>query len=174
MLELEGFPLYAAIFVGKTIEVSLDTLRLMLINRGKKLLSSIVGVIYVVIWLLIISSVLTDIADDPVKVVVYSIAYGLGIYLGSVFEQRLAVGLTSLQIVQAEAEAENLAQDLRKSGFGVTILEGHSVGGTKRELIFVQLRRRSVPKAMELIRSHAPNAMVSTSDVRSLRGGFVR
>ncbi len=174
MLDLQGVPLYIAIFVGKTIEVSLDTLRLMLINRGKKLLSAFVGVIYVVIWLLIISSVLTDIADDPIKVIVYSVSYGLGIILGSVFEQRLAVGLTSLQIVQTEAEAENLAHELRDNGFGVTILEGHSVDGTRREMIFVQLRRKSVPAAMKLIYSHAPNALVSTSDVRSLRGGFVR
>ena len=43
MLDLQGVPLYIAIFVGKTIEVSLDTLRLMLINRGKKLLVPVLG-----------------------------------------------------------------------------------------------------------------------------------
>jgi len=171
---LSGGWLYAVIFLGKMIEVALDTLRIMFISKGKKAYGTVCGFFSILIWIMLVSSVLTDVSADPMKVVVYCVAYACGIYMGTALEQRLAVGLTAIQIVLPETEAGEVGGGLRDAGFGVTLMEGRSVDGTKRGLVFVQLRRKLVPEAIALANGLCPDAVISVSDVRQVRGGFFK
>lgn len=174
MFGLTGFWLYLFIFIGKMIEVTVDTLRIMFIGKGKRMSGAIFGFISVVLWIILVNSVLTNISEDPLKAVIYCVAYGCGIYLGTTLESQLAVGLTSIQIVLNCEQVEELGAVLRDEGFGVTLLEGHSVNGMKRGLVFVQLRRKRVPEAIRIARGICDDAVISVSDVRQVRGGFFR
>lgn len=174
MFGLTGFWLYAFIFVGKMVEVTIDTLRIMFIGKGKRMAGAVLGFVCVFLWIVLVNSVLTDISKDPLKVIVYCVAYACGIYLGTTLEGQLAVGLTSIQIVLNCEKAEKLGAILRDKGFGVTMLEGHSVDGTKRRMVFVQLRRRRVAEAINIAHDTCEDAVISVSDVRQVRGGFFR
>lgn len=174
MLGAGGFWLYVFIFVGKVVEVAFDTLRIMFVGKGKRVYGVICGFASIMLWIVLVSSVLSDISEDPFKAVVYCVAYAGGIYLGATLEGWLAVGLTSVQIVLKSSAAEELGARLRSEGFGVTILEGHSVSGLARELIFVQLRRKRVPEAIRIVNDMCSDAVISVSDVRYVRGGFLR
>ena len=174
MFGATGFWLYGLIFVGKMIEVAFDTLRIMFVGKEKRVYGMLCGFASIMLWIVLVNSVLSNITEDPTKAVVYCVAYAGGIYLGSALEGRLAVGLTSVQIVLKSSIAEKLGRKLRAEGFGVTILEGHSVNGTRRELVFVQLKRRRVPEAIKLVNEMCNDAVISLSDVRQIRGGFLR
>ena len=54
-----GVLVYLAIFFGKIIEISLDTVRVVMINRGEKLKAAIIGFVVVIIWIFIVSSIIT-------------------------------------------------------------------------------------------------------------------
>lgn len=166
--------IYLVIFVGKLIEVSIATLRIMFVSRGNKGLSLLCGFFEIVLWVIIAGNVLNDLYSDPLKALVYCIAFTIGILLGMVLEQKLAVGLTSIQIISLTDDGEKIGALLRENGFGITFLEGHSVDGTKRQLLFVQLRRRKIGEAIQLARSINPNVIVSVSDVKSVHGGFFK
>jgi len=155
-------------------EVCFSTLRIMFVGKSRKLEGAIFGFIEIALWVIVVSSVLDGLAQDPMKAVIYCVAFTLGIPLGVKIENLLAVGLTSVQVVAANAEGEKIGTVLREHGFGVTFLDGHSVDGTKRELVFVQLRRKRINYAIRLIREVAPDAVISVSDLRSFRGGFLR
>ena len=165
---------YVIIFVGKLIEVSASTLRIMFVSKGKKVIGAMCGFVEVVLWVFIAGSVLADLYSDPLKAVVYCVAFVIGIMLGIWLEQKLAIGLTSVQIVSLVDDAEHIAAALRESGFGVTILHGHSVDKTKREVVFVQLRRKNIPEAIAIAQSVNPGAIISVSDVKTIRGGFFK
>ena len=165
---------YLLIFVGKLIEVSFSTLRIMFVSRGNKALSLVCGFFEIVLWVIIAGNVLNDLYEDPMKALVYCVAFTIGILLGILLEQKLAVGLTSIQIISLTDDGEKIGATLRENGFGVTILEGHSVNGTKRQLLFVQLRRRKIQEAIRLARSVNPDVIVSVSDVKSVHGGFFK
>ncbi len=174
MFGLSGFWLYLFIFCGKMIEVAFSTLRITLAGKGQKILGALAGFVEIILWVFIASSVLKDVQSDPWKMVAYCLAFACGIVMGTWLEQMLAVGLTSIQIVVPAEEAEELGKKLRDSGFGVTILDGRSVDGTERAMVFIQLRRKHVSQAMALARREAPNAVISISDVRSVSGGYIR
>ena len=173
MFGLPAYAVYILIFIGKMIEVTFSTLRVMFSSKGNKGLSAACGFMEIFLWINIASTVLTDMQDDPIKMVIYCVAFSCGIPFGIAMEQKLAVGLTSIQIVCPEEGGELVAAALRENNFGVTILEGHSVDGTRREMIFVQLKRKRIREALKVVRSVEPSAIISASDVKSLGGGFM-
>ena len=137
-------------------------------------MAAMFGLIEVLCWIFVASSVIVGLQEDWFKAVVYCIAFGVGNILGMTLEKKMAMGLTSIQIVSTVKDGEKMAKLLREHEFGVTILDGHSVDGEQRELIFVQLRRRRIDEAIHLAQSINPNAVLSVSDVRALQGGFMR
>ena len=171
---LSGFALYAVIFVGKMLQSACGVCRQLLVAAGKKTMGMLAGLLEVTLYITIVASVLDGLQEDPVKLVVYVAAFGVGLWAGSAFEEKLALGYTSIQAVAMMADGTALAAAMREAGFGVTVLEGKSLDGADRYMVFVQLRRRRVREAMALIGSVAPAAVVSQSTVRSIRGGFIR
>lgn len=164
---------YLGIFLAKLVEVSLATIRVVFINRGEKLRGAIIGFIEIMLWIVVVSNVLSDLSRDPMKAVVYCFAFALGNYLGVIIENKLAVGTASIQTVVMEEHTHELSALLREHGFGVTILQGQGMENTV-DVLLIFLKRKSVPEAVGLIRSFLPNAVISINDVRQLRNGFVR
>ena len=165
--------IYIGIFIAKMVEVSLSTVRNVLVNRGEKIKGAVIGFFEILIWLIVVANVLDNVTQDPLKVVVYCLAFSCGIYLGVVIEDKLAIGMAGIQAVVSEGEKDVLSQQLRDKGFGVTAVQGQGMGGTVIVLM-VYLKRKSLKEATELIRCHCPAAMITINDVRSLRNGFIR
>lgn len=174
MFGITGPLLYVLVFCGKMIEVTFSTLRITFSGKGKKFIAAFFGIFENGIWVLLASSVLDDVTSDPMKLVAYCAAFSCGIILGTSVEQKLAVGLTAIQIVIPGTEAVELGKIMREHGFGVTILEGHSVDGTERSLLLIQLRRKLVSQAVQIAKEAEPNAVISVSDVKSVSGGFFK
>lgn len=166
---------YLAIFLGKIFEVSLGTLRIVLINRGERLIGACIALVEITLWLIIAGSVLADYKSDPLKMVAYALAYALGNYAGSWLEERLAFGLCSIQCVAMEKDtAEKICDALRSHGFGVTELTVHGRDGNDHYMLLTTLRRKLSGEAMALMQAVDPSAVITVSDVKSQRGGYLR
>jgi uncharacterized protein YebE (UPF0316 family) len=169
---------YIVIFVAKLTEVSLSTVRNVLINRGEKMLAAIIGFFEVLIWIIVVSNVLSTLSQDPIKVVVYCLAFACGNYLGIMIEGKLALGTACIQVmVTEEMEAKEGQAGLKKllhdKGFGVTTVPAHGVD-REVDLMMIYLTRKRVGEALELIRANTPSALVTVGDVRQMRGGYVK
>jgi uncharacterized protein YebE (UPF0316 family) len=171
---LSGPILYFVIFFAKIIEVTISTIRLVYINKGEKIKGTILAFIEISIWLVVVSSVLTNIAEDPMKAFVYAAAFSLGNYIGITIESKIAVGLASIQAVVNEESGQMLADVLREQGFGVTIINGKGKNDSKKNLLFIQLKRRRINEAISIIKENTPNAYISINDIKSMMGGFVK
>lgn len=174
ILNITGPLLYLIIFCAKIVEVTLSTLRLVYINKGEKLIGAFLGFFEVLIWLIVVSSVLNNIAEDPIKILVYCAAFALGNYIGVTIETRLAVGLSSLQVVVDGDQGDALADVLRDKGFGVTIMEGKGINDRPKALLFVQMKRKRITEAVRTIQSINDGAFITVNDLKSLKGGFVK
>ena len=174
IMNLSGPTLYLLIFVAKTIEVSISTIRSVLVNKGERVKGALLGFVDILIWILVVSTVLTNISDDPFKIFAYAAGFALGNYLGVSIESKIAVGLSSIQIVVSDEEGEILAGILREHEFGVTIISGKGKNDSPKDLLFVQLKRRKIPEAIKLIKTTDPNAYISVNDVKSIVGGYIK
>ena len=169
-----GFWVYAFIFIGKMAEVSLCTLRIVLINRGVRLLGALIGFVEILLWLIVASSVLAGLSEDFTKGIIYAVAFAAGNYAGSWLDELLAFGLSSLQVVISDAdEARRTVDELRDKGFGVTTMDVH--GRTEDHfMLMMTVKRRRLQEAIHQIRSTAPGAVISTGDVKAQQGAYLQ
>lgn len=166
---------YVCIFVGKICEVSLGTLRIVLINRGERLIGAGIALIEITLWLVIAGSVLADYKSDPFKMLAYAFAYAIGSYVGSWLEEKLAFGLCSIQAVVIDRETSDAVCDkLRGNGFGVTELTTQGRDGSEHFMLMLTLKRKLSHEAMALIQQVDPKAVITVSDVKTQRGGYLR
>lgn len=167
--------IYVVIFFGELIVVSVSTLRIVLINRGIRLVGSLIGIVEVISWLIIVSSVLTSFHSDVFKMVAYALAFAMGNYFGSWLEEKLAFGLSNVQIVVSDMEeAANLVRIIREKGHGVTTLDVHGINENTRYMIMAVIRRKHMKEMIAVINEASSSAVVTVSDVTMQKGGYFR
>ncbi len=165
---------YLFIFLGKIAEVTIATLRIVLISRGERLIGTFVAIFEITLWILVTGTVLTGFQSDFYKVIVFVIAFAVGNFSGSLLEEKLAFGLCSLQVfLPSNDEAAQLAAKLREQGFGITTLEAKGMN-EKKQVLLLTLKRKRANEAVEIIQNFTDHAVITISDVKSFKGGFMR
>ena len=157
------------------LEVSLCTLRIVLINRGERVKGSLIAIIEITLWLIIASSVLDGWKNDIGKAISYALAYAGGNYIGSWLDELLAFGLSSLQIVVPTLdETKKLANYLQSQGYGVTSIDVKGKDANSHYMLIMMIKRKLLKSVMEEIQQTCPAAMITVSDVKTVRGGYMR
>lgn len=174
LMNMNGPALYLTIMVAKVVEVSMSTIRMVYINKGERVIGAILGFVEVMIWLIVVSSVLNNITKDPIKVFIYAASFGLGNYIGVTLEGKIAVGLSTLNVIVDENDGDILSELLREHDLGVTIFEGRGKDYSKKSLLVIQLKRKKIKEIVKLIKLTNPNAFITINDVKSLVGGYVK
>jgi uncharacterized protein YebE (UPF0316 family) len=168
-----GAWIYVVIFFGKILEVTVSTLRVVLINRGERLKGSFIALFDIIIWLFITGTVLEGFKEDPLRMLVFAFAFAIGNYLGSWLEDKLAFGLSSVQVIVPESDASRiLAESLRNHHFAVTMLKGTGKDGN-REILLLHLKRKRIAEAVELVNSEFKEAVIVVSDSKVVSGGYI-
>ncbi len=163
--------IYILIFFAKIIEVSLTTVRTVLITRGEKFWGSFIGFFETIIWLCVISTVLVGITSAPLKMVTYALGFCCGNYVGCILEEKLALGLITINAIVSEKDGKTLAEILRKDDIGVTIVDAEGLKEEKKMLIF-HVKRKRKPEIMRLIGNSNINAVISLVDTKTIYGGY--
>lgn len=164
---------YFIIFFAKIIEVSMSTIRIMFVSKGERGKAAFIAFFEIFIWIIIISSVLTGLNEDPIRALVYCAAFAIGNYLGVFIESKLAIGLSSIQVITKEGVGHELANLLRDNNFGVTVIKGEGKE-TMREILLIHLKRKRIVEAVDLINSQLENAVVIVNEVKDVRGGYIK
>lgn len=165
---------YLFIFFGKILEVSLSTLRIVLINRGIRTVGSIIAFVEIMIWLIVASSVLVGFQEDFLKGVVYSLAFAAGNYVGSWLDDLLAFGFSSVQVIISDpVRARQIVESLRAREFGVTSLDVH---GKDEDhcMLLMTIKRKRLAEVLGWLEENCGGAVITVSDVKSQRGSYLK
>jgi uncharacterized protein YebE (UPF0316 family) len=157
---------------AKIAEISVQSLKTVLMVKGQRVYASMLGFLEVMIWGLVISAVITTLGNDMWLLLFYCIGYATGLFLGSLLEEKLALGTVSIQIVVKPKHTETICQYLTARGNGYTIFNGH---GAKSEanLIIIVVERKQSKKMLREIRALCNNEVFEmTSDVSRFIGGY--
>jgi len=158
-----------AIILARIIDVSIGTLRIILVSRGMKILAPLLGFFEVLIWLVAISQIIQNLSNW-VNYVAYATGFALGNFIGMFIEERLAMGVVALRII-TQNDADDLISEIQKMNIGTTSLAAKGMRGHVR-LIFSIIKRKDQQMVMDLVRKHNPLAFVSVSDVRAVQEGY--
>lgn len=149
------------IFLLRIADVSLGTLRIVMLVRGRRGLAGALGFCESLVWLIAAAQVLTNL-DSPIKMVAYAGGYAAGTMLGATVERWLAMGNTLLRIV-VRTDAPPLAPALRERGFYATVVNAEGRDGDVR-IIFSVIPRRRVNDVLAVVREIDPRAYVTFED----------
>lgn len=163
--------IYVFIFAAKLCEVAIATVRVVLTSRGNRLVASLIAIVEITLWLIVTSTVLLGISEDPLKAVAYGLAFVAGIYLGILVEDKLALGLAQIEIIAEFEAAKHITKNLRERGYGATTfvcegMEGHKLA------IELKVLRKDIPVTIELLKEHDVQ-FVTITDIRKISVGSV-
>lgn len=150
--------------------VALNSLRVVLMIKGKRAMASLISTMEILIYIVGLSLVLNNL-DSVVGVTVYCASYGIGVSLGMYIEKRIALGYVCLQMISEKGQA--ICVDLRERGYGVTTWIGHG-GNGERTVAFITARRKDYGDLSEAILSRDPKAFMIALEPTTLIGGFWR
>ncbi len=157
----------------KIIEVTIATLRMIFINKGYRKLGVISAVVEIILWLILASTVINGLGESPMKGVSYGLGFAIGVYFGSVIEEKLAFGKVLIQTIVPTKSGEFVALALRDSSFGVTELKGKG-REQDRVVLMILANRRDVSLAVKIIKEIEPDAMIVSNETVNLSGGFTQ
>lgn len=160
---------WIVIFLAKITEVSISTLRIILINKGQRNIGFLLAAIEIALWVVIVSNVITELT--LMKGIMYGLGFSVGVYLGSLIENKLAIGHILIQAIVPDDSGEKIAQTLRENGFGVTTMDAQGKEQT-RKVLLVYAKRKSTVSASKIITEIEPKAMIISHESRAISGGF--
>lgn len=152
------------IFCARLTDVTLGTLRIVFVARGRKKIAPLLGFVEVLIWLAAIGQVMQNL-NNVACYLAWAGGFAMGNLLGIIIEERLALGLQVVRIITAGPPAI-LAQTLHAAGFGVTRVDAHGIEG-RVDLVFTIIRRKDLNALRAIVRANDPKAFYSVEDVRA-------
>lgn len=157
--------LVSLIFFARILDVSIGTVRTILVFRGHRIWAAILGFFEVLIWLIAAGSVIQNL-DTWYLAIAYALGFAAGNIVGIMIESKIALGS---ELVRAVSENRNvdLAVSLRDKGYSVTELPG--VGDDERpiEVLLIVEKRRKVPQLLTTIAEEDPDAFWTVSDIKT-------
>ncbi len=158
------------IFLTRICDVTLDTLRIIYVSRGLKILAASIGFIEVLIWLFAITQIFKNLIN-PIYYVAYAGGFAVGNYIGILIEERMAIGTVVIRTI-TQKDASVLIKWLKTEGYGVTYIDAHGAFGPVK-VIFTIVKRRDIEHVLEIIRTSNPLAFYTIEDIRfSSKGVF--
>lgn len=159
------------IFLLRVTDMSLDTLRMLFVVKGKKPVAWTLGFLQSLVFVIAISTVLANL-DNLLNIIGYAAGFATGNVLGMYIEERLAIGHIAMRVISAK-NGPKVAEALRQAGFAVTEIQARGKDG-KVSLLNSSILRRDVNRFERLVLKAAPGAFITAEDVRPIRVGFWR
>ena len=163
------------IILARIADVSLGTLRIILVSKGLKAIAPIIGFFEVFIWILVAKQIITDVPNELtfssiIAYTSYALGYALGTYVGFALDKKLSLGKVLLRVILSKDNVK-LAVALRENKFGVTVVDAEGKDGHVK-ILFIVLNRTELEKAIEMIKYQNPDAFFTIENVQTVNAGY--
>ena len=157
------------IFLARICDVSIGTMRIIFVSKGKRNIAPILGFFEVFIWIIAISRIMQNL-DNYLNYVAYAAGFATGNLVGMILEEKLAVGIQMIRVF-AHDNVTELVQKLNQNGYGATVVEAY---GTREKvyLIYTIVQRNNLADVITTINEFLPQAFYTIEDVRSVNEGI--
>ncbi len=152
--------IYAGIFIFKIIEDALGTLRIIVVSNGKKKLGAILHFANAIVWVAVTGTVISNVSEDPLKVIFFALGSLVGSYFGSFLEEKIALGTNIIMTETSNIDAERIIINLPK--YKITKIKQNN-----NTLIMITCPRKKTNDVIKLIKSFDDKCNIITEKVKS-------
>lgn len=150
----------------------LATLRIIVVANGKKLLGAILQGLVALVWVCITGVVVTNILENPFKIIAFALGSMVGSYLGGVLEEKIAIGKKLLLIIINNNNEEKIVKKIRENNFAVTSTIGKGKDNNKA-ILFSMIPRKQIKSIIKIIKSIDTDALIISQNAFNIYGGYI-
>ncbi|HKZ56034.1 MAG TPA: DUF5698 domain-containing protein [Anaerolineales bacterium] len=159
------------IFLLRVTDMTLDTLRVLIVIRGLKAMAWILGFFQSAIWVIAVTSVLGNLGN-PWTLIGYAAGFASGNVVGMLIEERVAIGHGHLRVISSRLGSA-ISEAIRSAGYAATEIAGRGKDGAVT-LVISSVRRRDIDRIQKEVARVDPEAFVAVEEIRPLHRGFWR
>lgn len=152
------------IFLARASDVTLGTMRHVMIVRSRKTLAFILAFFEALIWVFAVSRVITQI-QSPYTAIAFALGFATGTYVGLTLEGMIKIGEQVVRIFTRDGA--EMAIVLRRQGYRATLFDGQGRDGHVH-LLFVQVTRRSAQEIATIAYKQDPSSFILFDDIRAV------
>lgn len=156
------------IFLARVLDVSLGTIRIISVTRGRKFLASFLGFFEIMVWLMAIGQIMRNLSN-PLYYIAFGLGFATGNYVGVFIEEKMALGTVILRLITKQNISE-LIGFLQSQGYGITTLDGQGATGPVK-VMYTLVQRRDLPWLTGTIQRFNPGVFFSVEEVRTASKG---
>ncbi|MBN2387590.1 MAG: DUF2179 domain-containing protein [Anaerolineales bacterium] len=166
---LDLLPHSLAIFGLRMLDITLYTLRMVMVVRGRRNASWGIAFLQSLSYLNTIRIIFVD-ADNPLYILSYAAGFATGLVVGMLLEKHFSPGVAHLRIISSECGPE-LVERLRRAGYGVTEVPAEGRDGCV-SLLNCFVHRHDADGLVRLAASIDPQAFITSEDTRLVWRGY--
>lgn len=143
-----------------------------MINRGYRKPAVVLAFVEIMLWVFVASAVINGITEQPLKGIAYSFGFTAGVYIGSIIEERIAIGKILIQSITTVSSGVLISSSLREMGYGVTSVQAHGKDSEKT-MLMIYTNRKGKEIIIKEINKIDPTSVIVSQDVTDIKGGFI-
>ncbi|KXK17279.1 MAG: hypothetical protein UZ15_CFX003002503 [Chloroflexi bacterium OLB15] len=159
------------IFLLRIVNNGIGTIRLIVMARQQRTITVILAFFEALTFAITIAAVATDLSN-LLNLAAYCVGFAAGNWVGMALEARFIVSYVRINIF-AKTHGKEIADELRKRGFGVTAALGTGHEGPT-EMLHAIATRRDVPQIVEVVNDINPSAFTFVEEARAVNKGYIR
>jgi uncharacterized protein YebE (UPF0316 family) len=163
--------IFLALFIClcRICDVSIGTVRTILVVQGRKYYAALAGFMEVFIWISAMSFIVKHL-DNPINLVAYATGFALGNLVGITLEQKLGFGYIQINLF-SNTKNKEIAERLRELNYAVTLLPAEGVSG-KFFMLIIIIKKKEQTKVIKEIEKLDPSCFYTIHNANPHRGYF--
>lgn len=145
------------------------TIRMILTLKGRRYVAGFVSMFEIVVYIFGLGLVLDNL-NEIQNVIAYALGYGIGVVVGSIIEEKLALGYITVNVISGNPDL-NFTRRLREKGYGVTSWSAYGMDGDRLSMQILTPRKYEL-RLYEEIKTIDPKAFIISYEPKQIHGGF--
>lgn len=158
------------IFFARILDVSIGTVRTMIMVRGKMYVTAALAFIEVMIWFMVAREALVTDINSIFIPISYSLGYATGTFIGTYIANNFIRNIIGVEIIVTKNQLE-LIKAIKKSGFAVSVID---LKGNKNGFLLCQINSKKEQKLINIVKKYDPNAFIIVNDTKYVQNGFIK
>ena len=162
------------IFFARIIDVSLGTIRTILLAKEKTIEPVIIAFFEVIIWFIVAKESLS-IADNTLLVAIfYAAGYATGTLIGAYLSKKFNKSIISVEIISSNKD-NRLLYKLRTHGFRVNVISlKNEYNNRGKEMLTIEIKASNLKKVSNIVKSVDDNAYMVVRDTKVVSNGVFK
>ena len=158
------------IFFARIVDVSIGTVRTVIMVRGKILVAASLAFIEVMIWFMVArEALMTDINSIFIPVS-YALGYATGTSIGTYISKNFLKCIRGVEIISKNNQLE-LIKAIKANGYAVSVMD---LKGNKNGFILCEVSNKKEKKLINIVKKYDPNAFIIVNETKYVQNGFIK